>query len=80
LACTLRFDPFGDPIGGSATSPCMTEGEYDAAAQSWASATAGVSKPIQFADGSWGPKWQTPGGGPGGIVDADGNIITYWTK
>jgi hypothetical protein len=57
----------------------MAEGEYDAAAQSWASAPAGVSKPIQLADGSWGTKWQTPGGGPGGIVD-DGNISTYWTK
>ncbi len=58
----------------------MTEAEYDAAAQAWAQAPTGVSKSIQLADGSWATKWQTPGGGPGGIVDANGNIITYWTK
>ncbi len=57
----------------------MTEADYDAAAQAWAAAPSGNSKPDELADGSWGVKWRTPGGGPGGILSANGNIVSYWT-
>jgi hypothetical protein len=34
--------------------------------------------PVTLADGTTGYRFRTPGGGPGGIVDASGNVITFW--
>jgi hypothetical protein len=56
----------------------LTEADYDSAAQSWASKPQGPGTAVQLADGSWGNRYRTPGGGLGGILDAVGNIITFW--
>jgi hypothetical protein len=58
----------------------VTREEYAADALDWASKPSGVGKPIELKDGSQGISYRTPGGGPGGILDSDGNIITFWYR
>lgn len=68
-----HYAKHGEPAG-------LTEAEYDSAAQSWAAAPKGAGTPVGLADGSSGTRYRTPGGGPGGILDALGHIVSYWVR
>jgi RHS repeat-associated protein len=57
----------------------LTPLEYAQDAQAWAASPSGAGTPVQLADGSWGLRYRTPGGGPGGILDSNGSIVTFWT-
>jgi RHS repeat-associated protein len=54
--------------------------EYAEAAQRWAENPAGVGQRVTLADGTVGMRYRTPGGGPGGILNAAGKIISFWYK
>lgn len=58
----------------------VTRQQYADDALRWARNPAGTGKPVQLKDGTEGLRYRTPGGGPGGILDNDGNIITYWYR
>jgi hypothetical protein len=58
----------------------VTRQQYADDALRWARNPAGTGKPVQLKDGTAGLRYRTPGGGPGGILDGDGNIITYWYR
>ena len=34
--------------------------------------------PVPLADGTTGYRFRAPDGGSGGIIDSDGNIISFW--
>jgi hypothetical protein len=57
-----------------------TATEYAQDARAWAANPAGVGTPVKLADGSMGLRYRTPGGGPGGILDSNGNIISFWYR
>jgi hypothetical protein len=52
--------------------------QYAEDAGAWARAPSGTSTSVELKDGSPGIRWRTPGGGVGGILDLNGNIITCW--
>jgi hypothetical protein len=55
--------------------------QYATDARNWASGadtTRGTR--VTLADGTTGYRIRTPGGGPGGIIDAHGNVITFWYR
>ncbi len=54
--------------------------EYANDARTWASNPSGIAKPVPLQDGSSGFSYRTPGGGPGGILDSSGNIISFWYR
>lgn len=58
----------------------MSPEDYASAARAWAANPAGEATPVDFADGSQGLRFRTPGGGPGGILDTAGKIISFWTS
>ena len=33
---------------------------------------------VMLKDGTIGYRFRTPGGGPGGILDSSGKVITFW--
>ena len=55
-----------------------TPSQYAQDAQDWASKPSGQQKAVPLADGTPGVRYRTPGGGPGGILDSDGKIVTFW--
>jgi RHS repeat-associated protein len=55
-----------------------TPAQYAQDAKSWAANPTGVGTPVKLADGTMGMRYRTPGGGPGGILDSNGNIVTFW--
>lgn len=57
----------------------MSEAQYDAAAQEWAKGPKRPGTAVQLRDGSRGTRYRSPGGGPGGILDSQGNVVTFWT-
>jgi hypothetical protein len=58
----------------------VTPEQYAQDARAWASHPTGTGTPVELADGTWGMRYRTPGGGPGGILDSSGNIITFWYR
>lgn len=54
-----------------------SESQYCSDAAAFAANPTGKAKPATLSDGSKGTKYSTPGG-PGGIIDANGKVITYW--
>jgi hypothetical protein len=56
----------------------VTAGEYAPDASAWAANPAGAGTAVRLGDGSMGMRYRTPGGGPGGILDSNGNIVTFW--
>ena len=54
--------------------------QYANDALAWAAAPAGAGKPATLGDLSTGMTYRTPGGGPGGTLDADGAIVTFWYR
>jgi hypothetical protein len=58
----------------------LTPLQYAQEAKAWAASPSGQATSVQLADGSSGLRYRTPGGGPGGIVDSNGNIITFWNQ
>lgn len=58
----------------------VTREQYAQDALNWAKNPAGTGKPVQLADGTSGLRYRIPGGGPGGILDSDSNIITFWYR
>jgi hypothetical protein len=61
---------------GDAQSP----EEFAASAAAWAQNPAGIGTPVGLADGTPGLRYRTPGGGPGGILDELGHIVTFWNN
>ena len=57
----------------------LTPLQYAQEARAWAANPSGPGTRVQLADGSWGIRYRTPGGGSGGILDSNGNIVTFWT-
>lgn len=55
----------------------VSEAQYCADAAAFAANPTGKAQPTTLKDGSKGTKYRTPGG-PGGIIDANGRVITYW--
>lgn len=55
----------------------QTPEQYAHDAQNWAANPAGTGKPVQLANGETGLRYRTPGGGPGGILDPNGKIVTF---
>lgn len=58
----------------------VSKEQYAQDARAWARKPAGTGKSVQLKDGTQGLTYRTPGGGPGGIVDLDGKIITFWYR
>ena len=54
--------------------------QYAQDAQAWAANPSGAGTSVRLADGTQGMRYRTPGGGPGGILDGNGNIITFWYR
>ena len=54
--------------------------QYATDAKAWAASPTGTPKPATLKDGTSGTAYRAPGGGPGGIVDADGGIVTFWYR
>jgi hypothetical protein len=54
--------------------------EYAQDARNWANDPTGVGRPVRLADGSPGVVYRTPGGGPRGILDSSGNIVSFWYR
>jgi hypothetical protein len=52
--------------------------QYASDAKAWKANPAGSPADVPLADGSTGSRYRTPGGGPGGILDSNGNIVTFW--
>ncbi|MGH3432648.1 MAG: hypothetical protein ACRDQB_07415, partial [Thermocrispum sp.] len=52
--------------------------QYARDATQWADNPVGSRTSVTLRDGSPGWRYRTPGGGPGGILDQGGNIITFW--
>ncbi|MGL4297727.1 MAG: hypothetical protein ACRCW4_01485 [Candidatus Neomicrothrix subdominans] len=82
-----RATSFGDEaasfeyhFGKHGVEAGVTREQYAQDALNWARSPAGTGKPIQLKDGTEGLRYRTPGGGPGGITDLDGNIITFWYR
>jgi hypothetical protein len=57
-----------------------TPEQYAQDAREWAANPAGAGSPVTLADGSAGTVFRTAGGGPGGILDSSGNIISFWYR
>ena len=55
-----------------------TAEQYARDALAWAKNPTGTGTEVRLADGTTGTRYRTPGGGPGGILDSNGNIITFW--
>jgi RHS repeat-associated protein len=55
-----------------------TPEQYAEDARTWARNPTGTPKEVPLRNGEIGYRYRTPGGGPGGIVDQYGNIITFW--
>lgn len=53
--------------------------QYARDAQDFAKNPTGIRTDVRLRDGSPGIKYRTPGG-PGGIFDPDGNVISFWYK
>ncbi|WP_370246878.1 hypothetical protein [Nocardioides sp.] len=82
-----RATSFGDEaasfefhFGKHGVEAGVTREQYAQDALNWARNPAGTGKLIQLKDGTEGLRYRTPGGGPGGITDLDGNIITSWYR
>lgn len=82
-----RATSFGDEaasfefhFGKHGVEAGVTREQYAQDALNWARNPAGTGKSIQLKDGTGGLRYRTPGGGPGGITDLDGNIITFWYR
>lgn len=82
-----RATSFGDEaasfefhFGKHGVGAGVTREQYAQDALNWAWNPVGTGKPIQLKDGTGGLRYRTPGGGPGGITDLDGNIITFWYR
>jgi RHS repeat-associated protein len=56
----------------------VTPEQYAQDAANFAANPPGTGTPVKLADGTWGVRYRTPGGGPGGILDANGNVISFW--
>ena len=56
----------------------MSPSQYAQDARIWASDPAGQGIPTLLKDGGLGFTFRTLGGGPGGILDDLGKIITFW--
>lgn len=54
--------------------------QYAQDARNWAANPTGTGTPVGLADGTTGMRYRTPGGGPGGILDSGGNIVTFWYR
>ena len=61
---------------GAGTTP----EQYAQAARDWAANPTGIGTPVKLADGTTGMRYRTPGGGTGGILDSNGNIVTFWYR
>jgi hypothetical protein len=82
-----RATSFGDEaasfeyhFGKHGVEAGVTQEQYAQDALNWARKPAGTGKPIQLKDGTEGLRYRTPGGGPGGITDLGGTIITFWYR
>ncbi|MGO4587132.1 hypothetical protein AB4Z38_25115 [Arthrobacter sp. 2RAF6] len=82
-----RATSFGDEassfeyhFGKHGVETGVTREQYAQDALNWARNPEGTGKAIQLKDGTEGLRYRTPGGGPGGITDRDGNIITFWYR
>ncbi|MDQ1629645.1 MAG: hypothetical protein QOI54_3389 [Actinomycetota bacterium] len=58
----------------------VTREQYAQDARDWASNPTGNGTSVPLKDGTTGVRYRTPGGGPGGILDSDGNIVTFWYR
>lgn len=58
----------------------VTRDEYARDAQDWARHPAGTGRQVELQDGTEGIRYRTPGGGPGGILDLNQDIITFWYR
>jgi RHS repeat-associated protein len=56
----------------------QTAEQYSQDASSWAQNPAGSGTEVRLANGETGIRYRTPGGGPGGILDQSGKIVTFW--
>lgn len=54
--------------------------QYAQDARDWAANPTGIATPVKLADGTTGVRYRTPGGGPGGILDSNGKIVTFWYR
>jgi hypothetical protein len=52
--------------------------QYAQDARDWAANPGDNGTPATLKDGTTGIRFRTPGGGPGGILDSDGNIVSFW--
>jgi hypothetical protein len=53
--------------------------QYARDAQAFADNPTGTTSSVRLADGTTGRRYRTRGG-PGGILDSNGNVITFWYK
>lgn len=54
--------------------------QYAQDAKAWASNPGGSGVAVALRDGSSGTRYRTPGGGPGGVVDGNGGVVTFWYR